>query len=489
MRTFTSGTGSARKLVVFEVAGPRLKVSQGKEGDDLAQKQKDFASEAEALSACERMIGELLAKGFVERTTSGSPKRVRETAEVGKAASGAFPPGPARGADSPYADLLASAGEDVAEGAEVVLPRLAPAPASQAEPKKKKAGKKKKKRKGAGGEGGGDALDKRVLAGIGAGAVVCLALLGFLGYDMFFKPPSIVGSWEGSRTEHEIGKFLTHNTYALLLDHQKRAVMTREGNFTSKGTYALQGDRLKLSFPAEKDEEGEEVPAGELEYKVALGRATLDLYDPSSGNKVVQLIRMTKKVGGRSGPPAPAPAPKDLAVGGGDPAADAGLLSNNFAPADNAFRLRYPTGWATETGSRPDNMYSWVRLTKGSAKVQVFADIAGSLMAGPSSGNYPEGSELAPVHGAHERYKKNASELYSDYQESEPALFKGAGLGEGRIATFTGSGGGMFGGKIRGIRVTLLSNDRRVSVLCESPGKEFDGDKATFLAICRSLSR
>ncbi len=489
MRTFTRGTGPERKLVILELAAHRLQVSQGTSGEVPTKKRKDFATEAEARSACDRMVGELLAKGFVERNSSEAGKPARVKAKSGVGASRADRAEPSSGEESAYADLFASAGEDVAEGATAVLPRLAPAPAAQADPRKKKGGKKKKKRKGSGGPESGDALDKRVIAGIGAGAVASLALLGFLGYDMFFKPASIVGSWEGSRTEHEIGKFLTHNTYALLLDNQKRAVMTREGNFTSKGTYALQDDRLKLSFPAEKDDDGEEVPGSEIEYKVTLGRATLDLYDPLNGKKVVQLIRMTRKVGAGAAPATPPPAPRDLAAGGGDPAADAGLLSANFSPADNAFRLRYPAGWATETGSRPDNMYSWVRLTKGSAKVQVFADIAGSLTSGPNNGNYEEGSELAPVHGAHERYKKNAAELYSDYQESEPALFKGSGLGEGRVATFTASGGRMFGGKIRGIRATLLTNDRRVSILCESPGKEFDGDKATFLAICRSLSR
>ena len=117
-----------------------------------------------------------------------------------------------------------------------------------------------------------------------------------------------------------------------------------------------------------------------------------------------------------------------------------------------------------------------------------FADVAGSLMAGPNSNEYEEGSELAPVHGAHLQYKRNASEMYGDYRESEPALFQGAGLGEGRLSAFTGSGG-LFGSKLRGIRVTLLTNDRRVSVLCEAPAGEFEKLKPTFLAICRSLSR
>jgi hypothetical protein len=94
------------------------------------------------------------------------------------------------------------------------------------------------------------------------------------------------------------------------------------------------------------------------------------------------------------------------------------------------------------------------------------------------------------VHTAHVLYKKTASEEFSgDYEESEPTLFKGSNLGEGRIAGFTASAGGLFGGKLRGIRVTLLTNDRRVTVLCSCPEKEFEKLKPTFLAVCRSVTR
>jgi hypothetical protein len=70
-----------------------------------------------------------------------------------------------------------------------------------------------------------------------------------------------------------------------------------------------------------------------------------------------------------------------------------------------------------------------------------------------------------------------------------PTLFKGSRLGEGRLATFTASGGGLFGSKLRGYRVTLLTNDRRVTVLCHAPVAEFPKLKPTFLAVCRSLAR
>jgi hypothetical protein len=268
----------------------------------------------------------------------------------------------------------------------------------------------------------------------------------------------------------------------LILDDQKHASMSVQGGPPSGGTYALQGDRLKLTL---KDEEGE---ASEIQYKVALGGSTLDLFDVGSGKKVVQLIRFHKQTAAGRGTP-PAAAPKDIAGGPADKAADDLLASVPFAVKDGAFALRHPPGWEVETGSRADNSYSWARFTKGSAKIQVFADVAGSLVSGPNSSDHEEGSPTAPVHGAHERYKRNASELYSEYKESEPAAFKGSSLGEGRIATFTASGSGVFGSKLQGIRVTLLTNDRRISILCEAPPKDFDKLKATFLATCRSLSR
>ena len=173
-----------------------------------------------------------------------------------------------------------------------------------------------------------------------------------------------------------------------------------------------------------------------------------------------------------------------------DPAADARLASVEFSPKDAAFKLKHPPGWQVETGARPDNTYSWGRFTGGSAKIQVFADVQGSLMSGSDSAQPQEkGSPLAPVQRAHEDYKRKAAEEYTDYRETEPALFEGSGLGEGRFSLFTASAGGLFGGKTRGLRVTLLTNDRRVTLLCECPGKEFDALRPTLLAVCRSVAR
>jgi hypothetical protein len=271
--------------------------------------------------------------------------------------------------------------------------------------------------------------------------------------------------------------------------------MTLQEKITSTGTYSVKGDRLKLEFKGDKSEKGDDGEEGQSstqEYKISLGRATLDLMDPETGKLQVQLIRFreTPVVGAEKKAP---PVPKDLMAGDPnkfDPAEDQALAPVELRAKDGAFKMRHPEGWEVESGGRPDNTASWVTLSHDSAKIEVNADIQGSLMSGSdSAGQHEEGSETAPVHIAHELYKKTAGEQFSDYSESKPVVFKGSEIGEGRISVFTAAGSGLFGSKVRGYHVTLLTKDRRVSILCSCPEKEFPKLKATFLAVCRSLSR
>ncbi len=483
MRHFTQGSGPSRKFVVVEVRGAALQVVKGKADGTTRRTERELASEAEARSASNRMAAELVARGFLEQVSDSSvvvPSRPSAVARPPKVMARVS------GEDDGFdlnAPAAASDGDAVVGAAHLPrmsgLPSVNPAAEAWPKPKTKKVGARKKRKRAA----DGARLDQRVIALFVAVGMACVALVGYLGYDVFFKPPTIIGFWEGSRTEHEVGKFLTHTEYRLILDAQRNAAMTLQGKFTSTGTYDLQGNQLKLTF---KDEDGE---VSETRYQVALGRSTLDLFDPTSGNKVVELLRFRAK------PAAvalakPPEAPKDQGdARAANPAAEAPGTAADFLSKDGAFRLRRPVSWEVESGSRPDNTYSWARFTRDSAKVQVFADIAGSLMAGSNQSRHPEGSELAPVHAAHELYAKQAAEDHGDYQESAPALFKGSTLGEGRVATFTASGGSLLGAKLRGIRVTFLTNDRRITVLCEAPADEFDNAKPTFLALARSLAR
>lgn len=488
MRTFQHGTGSTRKIVAIEVHGPRMRMIQKNSDGTTKRSEKELASEDEARAACERMVRELLSRGFTEQAPS-APRKAAPASSASKVAT------PALEVGAVSADYLFEGAEEPADAAPV-LPRMGArpgaGPAAEAKAAKKGGGKKKKRKKAA----DPNALDKRVIGAVVAVGVAFVAVLGYIGYDTFLKPPTIVGTWAGSMIEYEIGRPIIHTAYRLVLDEQHKAALTLQEKHTSVGTYTLKGNRLSLVLKDEESEDGEEDGPSEREYKVSLGRTTLDLYDPTSGKRVVQLIRFREKpvVGGEKAK-TPAP-PADLAGGVGDVAgkvdraADERLASVPFAPKDTAFSLRHPAGWKTDTGSRPDNTYSWAKFTRGSAQIHVTADIAGSLIAGPNTdGNLPSGSELAPVHRAHERYKKTASEEYSDYKESEPAPFPGSQLGEGRISAFTASAGGLFGSRLRGYRVTLLTNDRRISLLCHCPEADFNKLKPTFLAVCRSVAR
>lgn len=489
MRTFTHGTGSTRRIVAIEVNGPRMRMTQKNPDGTTKRSEKELQSEDEARAACEQMARQLISKGFTEQAAAGAKK----------ASTAARSAAPASELGDIRADHLVDDAEGPADAAPV-LPRLAAQPgagpavdAGTAKASKKGGGKKKKKKRKA---ADGDALDKRVLGAVAAVGLAFVAFVGYMAYDAFLKPPTIVGKWAGSMIDFEIGRPIIHTSYELVLDENHKASLTLQEKFTSVGTYALNGNRLKLVLKDANPEEGEEPMTSEKEYKIALGRATLDLIDPSSGKKLVQMIRFREKPvvgGGKAAVPA---APTDVAGAGGeaagnvDKAADERLASVEFAPKDAAFRLRHPAGWKSETGSRPDNMYSWAKFNGGSAKINVTADTKGSLMAGQNTdGNLPPGSELAPVHRAHELYKKTAAEEYSDYKESEPTLFSGSQLGEGRIAAFTASGGGLFGSKLRGYRVTLLTNDRRITLLCDCPEADFEKLKPTFLAVCRSVAR
>jgi hypothetical protein len=520
MRRFKNGSGADREVVVIEVDGPRMSVVWIMPDGEMKRTQTDLGSDAEALAASDQMAQQLFVSGFSERgarrrattsrasarsstanakpprpqglsslddleTPAAAPSvRPRMAVESAAAAAGSKPAKKMAAAEAPRPENPSWLDdvEPPAATPSVVLPRMAVAPAEVVaagpKPAKKKAGGKKKRKKAK----GGDELDMRVLVGIGAFAALIVGCLGFVAYDAFLKPPTIVGSWSGSMIEHEIGKKLTHTRYDLILDADRRASMTLQQKFTETGTYTLAGDQLELKL---RGEDGDET---KKKYKIVLGSVTLDLMDPQTGELAVQLLRARQgpAVAGKSAPSLAAPS----GLGEADPAADAALASVDFSAKDSAFRLRYPPGWQHDTGSRADNTYSWVRITKGSATIEVHADIKGSLLSGSDFNQQPqpEGSETAPVHVAHELAKRSTAEGFSGYSESKPAVFKGAKLGEGRISQFTASGG-LFGSKIHGFRVTLLTNDRRVSILCHCPDKEFAGYRPTFLAVCHSLAR
>jgi hypothetical protein len=492
MRRFALGDPTERKIIIVELSGTRMSVMRMMPDGTTKRTERRLETEAEARDVSEQFASELISRGYVEQNEGGpwksQPARLKNAAVKATAV--------AEQIDEVDFDVRFDLDESPTVSPGPVMPRLAPRAAVESlggvdgKKPKKSGGKKKKKQK----TGNPDALDRRVLAAIGAVCAVLLAGLGFIVWDQFIRPPSIVGTWRGSLTDYEIGHMIIHNSYDLILDEDHRASLTLQDKFTSVGTYSVKGNRLKLTLKSQ-DEHGEldDTPV-ESEYTITLGRATLDLNDPATGKLAVQLIRFReppvigKKPRKASTPAASVNLAADLKKI--DKAEDDRLAAVEFSPQDGAFKVRHPQGWQTDTGSRPDNLYSWASFTQDSARIEVRADVKGSLMSGSdSAGQYEEGSEAAPVHRAHELYAKTAGDDFSDFKESKPEVLKGSGLGEGRISQFTATESGLFGSKLWGYHATLLTKDRCITVLCQCPGKEFAKFKPTFLAVCRSLAR
>lgn len=499
MRRFSVGDALDRKVVVLEVKGKTLTVLRLSPDGSPDRQEKTLATEAAAQTVADRLARELLAKGYTEHGIVAGKDRPPPAAATSRrsnspaAKSTNSTPGPApRRADAPPADLFDDLelprerddhDDGTDEGTVAPFPRR-PVDSVKLSPTKSKAGKARKKKAAR----DPDALDKRVIAAAAVFGLLLLGGAGYMLYDAFLKPASIIGVWKGSMVEHEIGESLTHTAYSLTLDEARNASLSINDSGTATGGYSVQGNRLLLNL---KDAEGDEA---QVEYQIKLDRASLSLIDPRSGKLLVDLVRQFKQPSVSGEAKAKAKASTELVdvdVSKVDAEADKALASIEMGAKDGAFRLRHPSGWAPQTGGRPDNTYSYIHLERGDAKISVYADVTGALISGADSanpGDYPEGSDFAPVHKGHEHYAKTGVEEFSGYQEGAPVVFKDSGMGEGRISVFTASEG-LFGGKLKGYHVTTMTRDRRVTIMAYGPEQDFAKLRPTFLAVSRSLSR
>jgi hypothetical protein len=154
---------------------------------------------------------------------------------------------------------------------------------------------------------------------------------------------------------------------------------------------------------------------------------------------------------------------------------------------DGNFKIQYPAGWQVESGGK--GSYASASFTSGKAQVLVSTSLAGSLMGSMAESgmlkmtnpNVP--AHLPPVAAVHEAEKQPFQDDQS-VQEQEAVVVQ-TGLGEGRKAEFRGTNG--FGGETRGYRVTTLSRDYRIRVVCQCSAADWDALKPSFDKIIESL--
>jgi hypothetical protein len=158
-----------------------------------------------------------------------------------------------------------------------------------------------------------------------------------------------------------------------------------------------------------------------------------------------------------------------------------------YSDTGGRFACDRPKDWESDGGGKPDSPNSWAKFTSGNAEIRVEADLAGSLFGdiAKSSGAAFGGEEEPPVAKIHPMGQRHMKEEYGTYEEREAKAFKSKGLGEGRRSTFIASQ--PMVGKIFGYRATLLSGDRRITVVCTCPATNWQTLKPAFEKVIASL--
>jgi len=172
--------------------------------------------------------------------------------------------------------------------------------------------------------------------------------------------------------------------------------------------------------------------------------------------------------------------------GGGAVPAPTAFVAYN-AP-DGRFACDYPKGWEVEIGAgRQDAPYSYAKFTKGNAEIKVEADFAGSLFGdiAKAGAAMAGGDAEAPVARVHPMGVRHMKDEYNNYQEREAKGFQSKGIGEGRRSIFIADQ--TLGGKIFGYRGTLLTGDRRITVVCSCPATNWKPLKPAFEKVIESL--
>ncbi len=169
-----------------------------------------------------------------------------------------------------------------------------------------------------------------------------------------------------------------------------------------------------------------------------------------------------------------------------------------FNASDGAFSIQQPVGWDS-SGSASGAIDSGALFKSGAAKIDVTADLAGSLMGDMAQAQNNQMENLGsaagvnlpppppPVEKVHMMGKQAMEDKYKDYNEGDMKPFV-TKIGAGRVSEFTADGG-MFLGKLHGYRATVLSNERRITIITLCPEANWAALQPAFQQIILSIDR
>jgi len=177
-----------------------------------------------------------------------------------------------------------------------------------------------------------------------------------------------------------------------------------------------------------------------------------------------------------------------IAIGGCSGRAIVPTSFNTYNSKDGAFKIDYPAQWQAEGNSKSG--YAWAKFASGSAEITIDANVVGSLIAeiartrSQMHGIQNTDPENAPVAVVHENERQGFEEDGS-VQEQEPLPIN-TGFGDSRKSEYAGRR--TFGGSIHGYRVTALSPEKRIRVVCQCSESEWESLKPAFDKAIKSVA-
>ena len=162
-----------------------------------------------------------------------------------------------------------------------------------------------------------------------------------------------------------------------------------------------------------------------------------------------------------------------------------------YTAMDSSFTCDEPAGWATASGAS-GGINSGALFERSGAKIDIDTDLEGSLQGDITRATNAQMGDLmpgvvqeSPVEKLHEQGADAMKQKLGDYQEQPYKTFTGD-LGEACYSEFTGDGG-LLEGHVHGYRVTMLSSDRRVTIICQCPQSSWNTLKPAFLHVINSF--
>ncbi len=497
MRTFLKAESSSVRFVTIKSSDHRLVITRGT-GQSVSDRKVTTLASAEAVArACETLTSELVRRGYVERIAAHAPRDAARPRPVPTSTALAETEADV---DS-YGLLEGLKDSSTAETEEVFvhapLPRMAhprPGPVVTATPtesadderddedwptRRRRRGRRKSKTKAK-----TDWIFIGGMSGLGLGVLVMAAVI----LAQILSPPTIVGTWRGGNLKTHMGAYFEFQHLRMTLNEHGQAMLDHSATYRTLGTYVYDAESGLLELTLV----GEDGADMDTTYQVELGKQELILRNPNNKEILFEMMRERRTLlVPMKPPPTEVAAPKEAE----EPTTIdwATMPPPNRAPVtfeakDHSFRCRYPEGYESKGGARPDNTFAWAEFERDRWTVRVEAGVFGSLMIGPDIPSAEEVGE-SRLAKAHRQARLKVGEELGEFFDESTMEVTILGLGTGRISELTIPKQAMFGTKQRGIRATFLTLDRRIILVGTCPEEDWPAASADFVAILHSLAR